>query len=138
MENGLLARETMCMPDPKVPEARYEIAAFEFARLALGSLITSCGGALIALMAYAGQQQHLPRPSVSYLGLAAGWLGASLLLALLAALISYLNQAFLAWGKPRPYLRIVAVCSGVLSLLSLTIGGVMALQMVVQTHLAAL
>jgi hypothetical protein len=112
----------------------YEASAFEFARLAIGSTITSCGGALIALMAYAGQQQDLPPPAVEMLGVAAAWLGASLLLALLTALLSYVNQAFLAWGPPQPYIRWIAVAAGVASLVSLGIGGLTALKMVLIAH----
>ena len=112
------------MPDP-----RYEASAYEFAKLALGSLITSCSGALIALMAFAGQQPNLNREAASRLGVAAGWLGAALLLALLSALIAFANHAFLAWGKPRPWLRIVATAVGIVSLAGLTIGGLAAVQM---------
>jgi hypothetical protein len=112
------------MPDP-----RYEASAYEFAKLALGSLITSCSGALIGLMAFAGQQPHLPPEAARRLGLAAGWLGAALLLALLSALIAFSNHAFLAWGTPRTWLRGLAVAVGVTSLVSLTVGGLAAVQM---------
>jgi hypothetical protein len=112
------------MPDP-----RYEASAYEFAKLALGSLITSCSGALIGLMAFAGQQAHLPREAAWRLGLAAGWLGAALLLALLSALLAFTNHACLAWGTPRPWLRGVATAVGVTSLLALTAGGFSAVQM---------
>jgi hypothetical protein len=112
------------MPDP-----RYEASAYEFAKLALGSLITSCSGALIGLMAFAGQQPHLPPAAARGLGLAAGWLGAALLLALLSALLAFSNHAFLAWGTPRPWLRGLAVTVGVASLLGLTVGGIAAVQM---------
>lgn len=112
------------MPDP-----RYEASAYEFAKLALGSLITSCSGALIALMAFAGQQPHLPAEAASRMGAAAGWLGAALLLALVSALLAFANHAFLAWGKPRPWLRGVAAGVGIASLAGLTIGGLAAVQM---------
>lgn len=112
------------MPDP-----RYEASAYEFAKLALGSLITSCSGALIGLMAFAGQQPHLSPAAAGRLGLAAGWLGAALLLALLSALIAFANHAFLAWGKPRPWLRGLATAVGIASLAGLTVGGIAAVQM---------
>jgi len=112
------------MPDP-----RYETSAYEFAKLALGSLITSCSGALIGLMAFAGQQPHLPSAAAWRLGLAAGWLGAALLLALTSALIAFTNHALLAWGTPRPWLRGLAVAAGVASLAALSVGGVAAVQM---------
>lgn len=112
------------MPDP-----RYEASAYEFAKLALGSLITSCSGALIGLMAFAGQQPDLPAAAAWRLGLAAGWLGAALLLALLSALIAFTNHALLAWGTPRPWLRGLAAAVGVASLGALSIGGLAAVQM---------
>jgi hypothetical protein len=112
-----------------MPDQRYEASAYEFAKLALGSLITSCSGALIALMAFAGQQPHLPPQAVHRLGAAAGWLGAALLLSLLSALIAFANHAFLAWGKPRTWLRGVATAVGIAGLASLTIGGLAAVQM---------
>ena len=112
------------MPDP-----RYEASAYEFAKLALGSLITSCSGALIGLMAFAGQQPHLPPAAASRLGLAAGWLGAALLLALLSALLAFANHAFLAWGKPRTWLRGLATAVGIASLAALTAGGLAAVRM---------
>ena len=112
------------MPDP-----RYEASAYEFAKLALGSLITSCSGALIALMAFAGQQPDLPPAAAQRLGVAAGWLGAALLLSLLSALLAFANHAFLAWGKPRPWLRGVATAAGIAGLASLTLGGLAAVRM---------
>lgn len=112
------------MPDP-----RYEASAYEFAKLALGSLITSCSGALIGLMAFAGQQPHLPFEAAWRLGVAAAWLGAALLLALLSALLAFANHAFLAWGKPRTWLRGLATMVGIASLVSLTVGGIAAVQM---------
>jgi|KBSSwiStaDraftv2_1062776.scaffolds.fasta_scaffold25503_4 hypothetical protein len=112
------------MADP-----RYEASAYEFAKLALGSLITSCSGALIGLMAFAGQQPHLPSAAAWRLGLAAVWLGAALLLALMSALLAFTNHALLAWGTPRLWLRGLAVTVGVSSLAALTIGGVSAVQM---------
>jgi hypothetical protein len=112
------------MPDP-----RYEASAYEFAKLALGSLITSCSGALIGLMAFAGQQPHLPLEAARRLGLAAGWIGAALLLALLSALIAFANHASLAWGTPRTWLRGVATAVGIASLVALTVGGLAAVQM---------
>jgi hypothetical protein len=115
-------------------DVRFEPSAYEFARLAINSLITSCGGALIALMAFAGQQPHMTAAAVSYFGLSAGWLGAALMFALLSVTLSYANQAFLAWGTGRPYLRWVAVAVAVASLGSLAIGGVLALQMVLSAH----
>ncbi len=112
------------MADP-----RYEASAYEFAKLALGSLITSCSGALIGLMAFAGQQPHLPPVAAWRLGLAAGWLGSALLLALLSALLAFTNHALLAWGTPRPWLRGVAFAVGVASLLARAAGGLAAVQM---------
>ena len=112
------------MPDP-----RYEASAYEFAKLALGSLITSCSGALIGLMAFAGQQAHLPPDAAWRLGLAAGWLGAALLLALLSALLAFANHAFLAWGRPRTWIRGLAAAVGIASLAALTVGGLAAVQM---------
>jgi hypothetical protein len=106
-------------------DPRYEASAYEFAKLALGSLITSCSGALIGLMAFAGQQPHLSLEAAQRLGWAAGWLGAALLLALLA----FVNHALLAWGKPRTWLRGVAAGIGVASLASLTLGGFAAVRM---------
>lgn len=116
------------MPDP-----RYEASAYEFAKLALGSLITSCSGALIGLMAFAGQQPHLPAEAAWRLGVAAAWLGAALLLALLSALLAFANHALLAWGTPRTWLRGVATAVGIASLLSLTVGGFAAVHMLLAT-----
>ena len=112
------------MPDP-----RYEASAYEFAKLALGSLITSCSGALIGLMAFAGQQPDLPPAAAWRLGLAAGWLGVALLLALLSALLAFANHALLAWSAPRLWLRGLAVAAGIASLVALTVGGLAAVQM---------
>ncbi|MDP3660952.1 hypothetical protein [Phenylobacterium sp.] len=112
------------MPDP-----RYEASAYEFAKLALGSLITSCSGAVIGLMAFAGQQPKLAPALAWRLGVAAGWLGAALLLALLSAMFAFANHGLLAWGKPRLWLRGLAVGVGIASLLALTIGGIAAVQM---------
>lgn len=112
------------MPDP-----RYEASAYEFAKLALGSLITSCSGALIGLMAFAGQQPHLVREAAWRLGLAAGWLGTALLLALVSALLAFTNHACLAWGTPRTWLRGLATAMGIASLIALTVGGFAAVQM---------
>jgi NO-binding membrane sensor protein with MHYT domain len=116
------------MADP-----RYEASAYEFAKLALGSLITSCSGALIGLMAFAGQQPHRSLDAAYRLSWAAGWLGAALLLALLAALLAFFNHALLAWGTPRTWLRGVAAGVGVASLVSLTIGGFAAVRMLPST-----
>ncbi len=112
------------MADP-----RYEASAYEFAKLALGSLITSCSGALIGLMAFAGQQPDLPREGAERLALAAGALGVALLLALVSALLAFSNHACLAWGKPRLWLRSLATGVGIVSLGSLTLGGVAAVGM---------
>ena len=112
-----------------MPDQRYEASAYEFAKLAVGSLITSCSGALIGLMAFAGQQPHLPPAAAWRLGMAAGWLGAALLLALLSALLAFTNHALLAWGTPRPWLRGLAVAIAVLALVALTVGGLSAVQM---------
>ena len=112
-----------------MPDARYEASAYEFAKLALGSLITSCSGALIGLMAYAGQQQELSSAAAGRLGVAAGWLGAALLLALLSALLAFTNHALLAWGTPRTWLRGLSAALGVASLVALTVGGLAAVQM---------
>jgi hypothetical protein len=112
------------MADP-----RYEASAYEFAKLALGSLVTSCSGALIGLMAFAGQQPHLPAAAAALLGLAAAWLGAALLLALLSALLAFTNHALLAWGTPRAWLRGLATAVGIGSLVALTVGGLAAVQM---------
>jgi len=112
-----------------MPDQRYEASAYEFAKLALGSLITSCSGALIGLMAFAGQQPHLPPDAAWRLGMAAGWLGAALLLALLSALLAFTNHALLAWGTPRPWLRGLAVAIAVLALVALAVGGLSAVGM---------
>ena len=63
------------------------------------------------------------------LGVAAAWLGAALLLALVSALLAFANHACLAWSVPRPWLRGLATGVGVFSLVALTIGGVAAVGM---------
>jgi hypothetical protein len=102
-------------------------SAYDFAKLFISSMITTCAGALLAFLAFLGQRKSLD-PSTLVLGLAAlVALGLALFGALGAAAAAYFNQAYLAFWGEKPWLTSAAIGAGVASLGLLLIGAGLAL-----------
>jgi hypothetical protein len=119
-------------------ETAYEIhkidraSAYDFARLAIGSLIATSAGSLVAFLAFLGQRKDLSAPMLGDGLWALDWLGAALLLALGAAIFAYFSLADLAfWGaKRRPWWARASVVACLLSLLASAGGAWLALSTV--------
>lgn len=99
-------------------------SVYDYGRLALTSLITVCGGALIALMAYVGQVHRVSPQVACELDWAMISIGGSLFLALLASVFAYLNQFFLTFRKEAVGLWWVSIGATVLAISLLFVGGV--------------
>lgn len=105
-------------------------SAYEYGRLAISSLITTCAGALVALLAFLGQEKRLDPSSATFALAGVGLIAAALWFALVSAIFAYFNQYFVAFERERLWLFYVALAAGVLALLLLSVGGFVALSAV--------
>lgn len=103
----------------------------EMAKVALTALVTSCSGVLIALLAYVGQAGDLTTHQTHYAAWVAGSAGLGLWIAILSAILGYLNTGMMWAWKPLPALWWSAVVTAVTSFLLLGVALVQAARLVV-------
>ncbi|HEX8232359.1 MAG TPA: hypothetical protein VF559_03300 [Caulobacteraceae bacterium] len=122
--------------DPASNPVRAQAVA-DFARLAFTSLITTCGGGLIAVLSLAAQARPVPAEAAGRLGAAVVCIWAALILALAGAICGYFYLFTAVYRPPeRLWLWWAAALSGVFSLITLVAGSLLAFG-VVQDLIAA-
>ncbi len=103
--------------------AAAQAGAYQFGALAITSLVTSCGGALIAMLSFAGQLKAVDASALGQIVTAISMLGGALLLSLLCALGAYINQFLVAFDKERVWVLWLTLFLGVAAIGTLGVGG---------------
>ena len=108
-------------------DSKYENSAYEFAKIAITSLITTHSGSLIAVLSFCAQLKHdAPAQGVHnlHLSVASFWCG--LVAAILCSVVTYINQYMLAFEKfhdDEMWIWFCALGCGALSFFALLAGG---------------
>lgn len=99
--------------------------AFEYGKLAIGSLITTSAGSLVAFLAFVAQVKSIVPAAADPIFWGVGLLGCGLMFALFSALLAYMNQAFLAfWGELSGLLWLAVIAVVLSAVLTVTGAGV--------------